>query len=89
MTESVRYTVNVQLENQAKLAALAKTYKLSQGDVIDVLVEQANAKLLHQALVAKKGSKVENRGRTRDWDKAIGSLSPVERELLIKKLQQG
>lgn len=88
MTDSVRYSIIVSPDRQERLADVAKQFHLSQGDVIEVLIDHMNEQTLQQALVAKRDSKVERRGRKKDIDKAIERMTAEERQALLEKLQQ-
>jgi hypothetical protein len=85
--DTKRYTLIIGAEQQQKLAAMAKDNGISQADVIEVLVEQADEAKLKKAFATKKESKVETRGRKKDLTKMIEALSPEERAALMAKLQ--
>lgn len=84
--ENKRYTIIIGVEQQQKLATLAKENGISQADVIEVLVDNADDSL-KMAFAAKKESKVETRGRKKDLVKAINALSPEEKAAILEQLQ--
>jgi Spy/CpxP family protein refolding chaperone len=86
-TERKRYTIIIGAEHQEKLARMATDNAISQADVIEVLVEQADEAKLKKVFAAKKESKVETRGRKKDLVKAINALTPEEKAAILEQLQ--
>lgn len=92
--ETVRYTIETLPATRDCLATIAKQFKLSQGDVIDVLLEQNKAVLepLAAALAAKREHKVKARVSRMSPKQAlyqqIKSLSPAQLEAALKAAKE-
>jgi len=87
---AARFTVILSKELKAKVESFHDTYKISQGDVIEVLVAQADAAIMGKHFEAKRDSKVELRGKMSETKKAlldkIKDLSPEALEKLLKSV---
>ncbi len=90
--EKARYTVVIDEQLQRKLADIAKTYKISQGAVIEVLVEQADVTALHDAMSAKREEKVAGRqsrtAKHKDLIEMLGKMTPEQIEQLRQRVSQ-
>lgn len=95
MSKKTRYTLIIGEKQQATLARVAKEQQLNQGEVLEVLIDEMETMWsvreleLKKYFEAKRASKVETRGRKKDIDKVIETLTPQQRVELIQKLSQG
>jgi hypothetical protein len=84
-----RYMVITKLEVKDRLKEIGKLHGISQGDVVDVLVENANFSDLTDALEEKRVARQAMDGRiTNDLTKRIKALSP-EKQAEIEKILAG
>ena len=84
--KNTRYTIDIRPESSARLADMAKTSKLTQGEVIEVLLERCERDLgLISAFHEKRHLKVESRERAkaeranlRELYQKLGTLTPEQ-----------
>lgn len=75
--ERVRFSIDMPADYQAKLAELAKRFKITQGEAVQVMLDQI--RLLPEApFVAKREEKVAARQPRKDLYKKLKSLSPEQ-----------
>lgn len=91
-----RYGMVIPADTKEKLDSVAKTYGLSQGDVVQVLIEEMNAEALHDIFNAKRESKVDGRKTRTDFQrklsKSVNKLTPEQIAVLnetIVKMSTG
>jgi hypothetical protein len=79
-----RYTVSVDKEHQAKLANFAKQGKVSQGDVIEILLDLCDVMTVTSAMeaVRERNKKSDGRGVAGAMAKKIAALSPEQRRVI-------
>ncbi|MDR9847040.1 hypothetical protein [Herbaspirillum huttiense] len=89
-----RYTIEISPEHQAKLAATAKQHKLSQGEVIEVLLELIDPAVHDPALAKRREEKVVERTAKRAAEAPkkevlakFKSLSPEQQAALLANIQ--
>jgi hypothetical protein len=80
--EPKRFTVVINAEAQERLAELAKHFKLSQGQVLEVLIDQVDLATLAHAFKARREEKVQTRATRRALRNTLETLTPAQRELL-------
>lgn len=59
--DTKRFTVSISEGHAEHLAALAKLYKLNQGEIIEVLLEIATTRHLSEAAIKRREEKVNSR----------------------------
>lgn len=74
-----RYTIAVSEEHQASLSQLAKKHKLSQGEVIEVMLDRiANDNGAEEAFAARRHDKIVKRNSKKTLTGKIKSLTPEQ-----------
>ncbi len=73
-----RHTVVVSESYKGKLKAVAKTYHLTQGEVIEVLLDQMNLSQVGGHLEARRRSKETGRTTQKDVIDALKGLTPEQ-----------
>jgi predicted GIY-YIG superfamily endonuclease len=79
MTETVRYTIDIDPTAREELAAMATQYKLTQGEVIEVMlafVRQADQ--MAPAMQTKREAKVADREKRRKLMATLRNMSPEQ-----------
>lgn len=71
----VRYTMILPKVHKDKIETVAKTYKITQGEVIEVLLDQMSVSLLGTHFEAKKESKGSNKSSKRSVIEAMKGLT--------------
>jgi len=90
MTTPKRTAIVLEADIQEKVATIAKTYKLSQGIVIQTMIDMVgNTPEFDTALKAKREDKVSNRTGKTAILKKLSKLSAEELEELAKSLKVG
>jgi hypothetical protein len=90
MTTPKRTAIVLEADIQEKVATIAKTYKLSQGIVIQTMMDMVgNTPEFDTALKAKREDKVSNRTGKTAILKKLSKLSAEELEELAKSLKVG
>jgi hypothetical protein len=90
MTTPKRTAIVLEADIQEKVATIAKTYKLSQGIVIQTMMDMVgNTSEFDTALKAKREDKVSNRTGKTAILKKLSKLSAEELEELAKSLKVG
>jgi hypothetical protein len=83
-----RAAIVLELDIQEKVATIAKTYKLSQGQVIQTMIDMVGTTPeFDAALKAKRTEKVSNRTGKTAILKRLSKLSAEELEALAKSLK--
>ncbi|MFT4064301.1 hypothetical protein [Paraburkholderia sp.] len=77
-----RYTVTVNKLAQSRLASIAKQFKISQGAVMEVLIENADISALEEQFRARREQKVQSRGTKSRMLEKLKSLTPEQRAYL-------
>lgn len=85
----LRYTVITTEQHREKLNKIAKTYRISQGDVIEVLLDQANLGLLGHHFDAKRESKSDGKLTKTELMKKMKGLTPEQLAAIEKIIGQG
>lgn len=83
-----RYSISLTPEYREQIASLAKTHKLTQGEVIGVLCEFAHDNAgypLEAMLKSKRAQKVAERQPKNAAYRAFMALTPAQREALLAK----
>lgn len=79
---SVRYTIDLDPAARERLSKLAKAYQLTQGEVIEVLVEDIDTPepdtFLDKMLKSKRQEKVEGRVKKRKLMGVLRKMSPEQ-----------
>lgn len=90
MTTPKRTAIVLEADIQEKVATIAKTYKLSQGIVIQTMMDMVgNTPEFETALKSKREDKVSNRTGKTAILKKLSKLSAEELEELAKSLKVG
>lgn len=90
MTTPKRTAIVLEADIQEKVATIAKTHKLSQGVVIQTMIDMVgNTPEFEAALKAKREDKVSNRTGKTAILKKLSKLSAEELEELAKSLKVG
>lgn len=90
MTTPKRTAIVLEADIQEKVATIAKTHKLSQGIVIQTMIDMVgNTPEFEAALKAKREDKVSNRTGKTAILKKLAKLSAEELEELAKSLKAG
>lgn len=90
--QKARYTVIVSPEYQKTLVTLAKNYGVSQGMMIECLIDMAGrfdaeALCKLQALVAyRKSAKVDGRKTNAELAKKLSKLSPAQIQAILAEI---
>jgi len=83
--QTARFTITTSKPHQRNLAELAKKYKISQGEVVEVMLDNADMNEMDTYFTRRREEKVDMRGGV---DKALlaklKSLTPEQREWLEK-----
>ena len=79
-SEKVAYTIKTDAEHQRKLSSLAKDYKITQGEVIEVMLDNLDVETMSEAFKRRREDKVAIRA-------AAKSLTDKPTIALLKKLQ--
>jgi hypothetical protein len=88
MTTPKRTAIVLEADIQEKVATIAKTYKLSQGIVIQTMIDMVgDTPEFDTALKAKREDKVSNRTGKTAILKKLAKLSAEELEELTKSLK--
>jgi hypothetical protein len=86
----VRYTVLLSNAHRAKIDQLTETFKLSQGDIIEVLLDHVDEVALKSPFEAKKANKVDGRGKVTGVKGEIlaelKDMTPEQLETLKKQI---
>jgi F0F1-type ATP synthase delta subunit len=77
-----RYTVTVGKLAQARLGSIAKQFKISQGAVMEVLIENADIAALEEQLKARREQKVQSRGSKHKMLETLKKLTPEQKAYL-------
>jgi hypothetical protein len=77
-----RYTVTVNKLAQSRLASIAKQFKISQGAVMEVLIENADVSTLEPHFIARRQQKVQSRGSKSKMLEALKNLTPEQKAYL-------
>ena len=89
-----RFSIDLGVDHQKKLAEIAKSHKLNQGEVIEVMLDSLDISTLHEAFKARREEKLAARAAaksisdkpTRDLLVKLKELSPEERLKLLASL---
>jgi len=81
-----RYAIVVEQTVQEKLAKIAKTYKISQGAVVETLMDSADMSKLEEAFKARREAKVAGRTGKTAILKRLSKLTPEQLEALAAQL---
>lgn len=81
-----RYAIIVEQVVQEKLAKIAKTHKISQGAVVETLMEHADMDKLDAAFKARREAKVAGRTGKTAILKRLSKLTPEQLEALAAQL---
>jgi len=73
-----RYTLILSEAHREKLKKVAKTYNITQGEVVEVLLDQMNLGLLGGHLEAKRKSKTSDRVSQRTVIEELKGLTPEQ-----------
>jgi hypothetical protein len=81
-----RFTIIVTKEHRVKLNKFAKSYKITQGEVVEVLLDylERNEDLLRSHFEAKREVKVDGRGKKSELFDRFKKLTPEQIALLEK-----
>jgi hypothetical protein len=80
--KQTRYTVVVGKLAQARLASIAKQFKISQGAVMEVMIENVDVQALEEQFRARREQKVQSRGSKTELLEKIKKLTPEQRAYL-------
>jgi Spy/CpxP family protein refolding chaperone len=80
--KQTRYTVVVGKLAQARLASIAKQFKISQGAVMEVMIENVDVQALEEQFKARREQKVQSRGSKTELLEKIKKLTPEQRAYL-------
>jgi Spy/CpxP family protein refolding chaperone len=80
--KQTRYTVVVGKLAQARLASIAKQFKISQGAVMEVMIENVDVQALEDQFKARREQKVQSRGSKTELLEKIKKLTPEQRAYL-------
>lgn len=84
--KNARFTVVANEDCQVRLAALAKLGKVSQGDVIGVMLDMVDTDKMVVAMAEVKANKVDGRASNGSMVKKLSSLTPEQRAVLDQML---
>jgi hypothetical protein len=88
--ENTRYTIDLAPAARTRLAELAKQYKLTQGEVIEVLVlsvrDMEPETLVDNLLRARRTEKEAERRQARELRERLRKLLPEERAALLERV---
>lgn len=73
-----RYTLILSETHKEKLKKVAKTYSITQGEVVEVLLDQMNLGLLGGHLEAKRKTKTSDRVSQRSVIEQLKGLTPEQ-----------
>lgn len=73
-----RYTMILPREHKDKIAAVAKSFKISQGEVVEVLLEEMEVSMLRSRFEAKRNAKRSNKSSRREILEKMKGLTPEE-----------
>lgn len=80
--EISRYTIILPNDHQARLAVMAKTYKLSQGEILEGLIEHADMEKLGPIFAKMREDKVAGRQSKKELLKRLSKLDPEQLKAL-------
>jgi uncharacterized protein (DUF885 family) len=84
-----RFTVVSDKEHKAKLDVIAKQYKITQGEVIEVMLDNGDFDQLDPFLQAKRAAKVSGREKLSETkSKLLDKLKDLSPEALERLLAQ-
>lgn len=86
-----RFSIDLNERHRDALAAIAKSYKITQGEVIEVLLDRADTTgdhLLGAALMAKRTSKVARRAPKKELYKQFKNLTPEQLQVALEAAQK-
>lgn len=86
ITKKVRFTVETAEDIQTRLGVMAKLGKVSQGDVIGIMLDMVSQDRVIVAMAEVKESKVDGRDKNGAIAKKISKLSPEQRAVLDQML---
>jgi hypothetical protein len=87
----VRYTMIIPKTSKEKLEEIAKSYKITQGEVVEVLIDQAESEgsaSLGAAFIAKKSSKVKVKSSKRGIIEEMKGLTPAQLAQVQEAIRQ-
>lgn len=80
--EPIRCIFTINTIHKAKIDSLAKTYKITQGEVIEVLLDRVSVTEKDDDFIAKREGKINSRSKHLETEKAllekIKSLTPEQ-----------
>jgi Spy/CpxP family protein refolding chaperone len=80
--KQTRYTVVVGKLAQSRLASIAKQFKISQGAVMEVMIENVDVQALEEQFKARRELKVQSRGSKSELMNTLKALTPEQRAYL-------
>lgn len=80
--KQTRYTVVVGKLAQARLASIAKQFKISQGAVMEVMIDNVDVQVLEDQFKARREQKVQSRGSKTELLEKMKKLTPEQRAYL-------
>lgn len=91
-----RFSVDLDADHQRKLAEIAKNYKLNQGEVIEVMLDNLDLSTLSEAFKCRRDEKVAMRAAakslsdkpTLDLLTKIKELTPEKRAELLQNINK-
>lgn len=81
---SIRQMVILSQDHCSRLKSLAKQYKLNTGEVMEVLLDNANFEALNSKFVEKHASKRDGRTIKSELLKKLKEMSPEQLEAIMK-----
>jgi len=88
-TQRTRYSIDIDGPHREQLAAIAKAYKLSQGEVIETLLDYAGEDDgIKPLFVAKREAKVAARKPKNALYQKFKGLTPAQLEAALKAAEQ-
>lgn len=82
--ENKRFSISVSEDHQEKLSTISKRFKLSQGDVIECLVDLFSEETHAAALVARRIAKVSKRESSKRVRRKIANAIKSDPDALAK-----
>lgn len=80
--KQTRYTVVVDKLAQTRLASIAKQFKISQGAVMEVMIQNVDVQALEEQFKARREKKVQSRGSKTELLQKIKKLTPEQKAYL-------
>jgi hypothetical protein len=77
-----RYTVILDKAAQGRLSTIAKQFKISQGQVLEVLIDKADLKALTPELNARREAKTSTRTTKSALIEKLATLTPEQKAYL-------